>query len=181
MFIQQLQEKIIDYRYDKERFKLNDSYHWLTSVRSYRRMKDKLSAFTSCVKNKNERAKYGIGHRDIWSAGDYFLLILVNGLRTLARDAHGWPGTKEFGSFEGWQETLLQIADSLESTMEPYPILLEYKNLEMTQKIYGHDSEEAKAAAKVWIAAEDKASQERIKIRKEAFAWIAEHCDQLWD
>lgn len=61
-----------------------------------------------------ERARHGVARSDTWSFHDYAGIVLANGLRILAEDSHGWPGTEEYPTFESWTEKLNEIADKLE-------------------------------------------------------------------
>ena len=60
-----------------------------------------------------ERAKHGVAREDCWSFHDYAGIVLANGLRILAEDSHGWPGTEEYPTFESWQDKLNEMADKL--------------------------------------------------------------------
>ena len=179
--IETFQEKRNEKIFEKIFYKLNDSYKWNKPVEDFRSIIDKAQVLNDCMKNLSERSKYGVGHRDAWSLGDYLMVVIANGLRTLARDEHGWPGTEEFPTIEVWENKLVEIANALEATIEPYEELIEYKEYLVIRSLYGPDSEKAKEASKNWLNAEAKQCEERTKIRKEALAWIANHCDNLWD
>lgn len=167
-----------------EHIKLNYEYNVYKGIQTAKGIKNKLYEAKAAVKDTFERSKYGVSAHDAWSLGDYILVSISNGLRILARDAHGWPGTKEFPKFEDWQMKLLEVAEDLDSTTSEYVDKIadkEWHKYVVTKNVYGADSEEAEKAHDEWV---DKLTQEQEEIkktRKKAFKWIAEHCDQLWD
>lgn len=167
-----------------DEFELNNEYNFFDRIKYERRIQDKCLAVKSTIINSFERAKYGVSSRDAWSLGDYILVSVANGLRMLARDTHGWPGSEEFPKFEDWQFKLLEVAEQLESTTSEHIENIadkEWKKYVVTKDIYGSDSEETQKAHDIWWAALELEQNNIKQTRKEAFEWIAEHCDHLWD
>ena len=74
-------------------------YHWsiLRSVPSH-------------VINVYQRARYGFGHRDLWSFDQYLTRMLSKATSDLADVAHGYPGTPEFPTFESWIRFLRELS-----------------------------------------------------------------------
>lgn len=63
---------------------------------------------------KEERATYGVSKTDVWQFDIYLAKVISNGLKELARQAHGWPQCEEFPTFEVWVSELQRIAALLD-------------------------------------------------------------------
>ncbi len=139
-----------------------------------------------------ERARYGVSRVDGWSFHDYAGIVLANGLRILAEDSHGWPGTEEYPTFESWTAKLNEIADKLEQAsttdkqidkmfneiewgeedfkpagLEDFPDWLEKETSTPAFKEYSRRTDEIRNLAE--------------KNLKEAFEWLAKNWWGLWD
>lgn len=73
----------------------------------------------SVVLNVYQRARYGYGHRDLWSYDHYLAKQIAKATRELADIAHGYPTEFQevYGDERGlqeWQKYLRDIADDLE-------------------------------------------------------------------
>ena len=68
-------------------------------------------AVPSILRNYYERARYGVGHRDVWSFDTYLAGVIALGLRRLA-DGHSYPTDWEA---DDWDRALRTHADSLEA------------------------------------------------------------------
>lgn len=62
------------------------------------------------VGNK-ERRKWVVSHEDVWSFDIFLLTALANGLDIMAKEAHGWPESEEFPTFDSWVDALREAAD----------------------------------------------------------------------
>lgn len=165
-----------------EGLKLNYEYNLFNHIKKAKGIKNKFYEVESALKNSLERSKYGVSSHDAWSLGDYILISIANGLRILARDAHGWPGTSEFPKFEDWQMKLIEVADMLEGSIwDEDKDDREFSKYLTVKNIYGAESEETNAAYKKWIESLEERRKQNKEKRREAFLWIADHCDELWD
>lgn len=59
----------------------------------------------------DQRAKNGIADCDTWNFDNYLILIIIKGLRQLAKTTHGYPGRAPYNTFEEWQDYLFDLAD----------------------------------------------------------------------
>lgn len=58
-----------------------------------------------------QRMRYCVSEQDTWGFDGYLLVVLENGLRTLAKNAHGWPQSETYPEFEDWLNALNNAAD----------------------------------------------------------------------
>lgn len=88
---------------------------WYTRTwhRATRRWK-RLEQVPSKIVNTYERARYGFGHRDLWSFDHYIAGVISKATKDLADTSHGYPATEEFPTFESWRDFLREISHDLD-------------------------------------------------------------------
>ena len=74
----------------------------------------KVKRVPSLVRNVYERARYGYGHRDLWSFDHYLARVVSRAATDLAENGHGYPGTEEFPDEESWKNFLRELSRDLE-------------------------------------------------------------------
>ena len=65
-------------------------------------------------KFKRQRIHEGVADCDIWNLDAYLIRIIITGLRKLAKNCMGYPGTEPFTSHESWVAYLNDLADRFE-------------------------------------------------------------------
>lgn len=82
------------------------------------RMYKKHRYFRTYNKFKNQRIREGIADCDVWNLDAYLIHIITTGLRKLAKNCMGYPGTEPFTSHESWVAYLNDLADRFEKNEE---------------------------------------------------------------
>lgn len=139
-----------------------------------------------------ERAKHGVSRVDGWSFHDYAGIVLANGLRILAEDSHGWPGTEEYPTFESWQNKLNEMADKLiQASTTDRQIDIMYNEIEWSAedlKPAGLEDfndwlnrETRSPAFQEYSRRTDEINDLAEKNIKEVFEWLSKNWWGLWD
>lgn len=142
-----------------------------------------------------ERAKYGVANVDTWCFHDYAGIVLANGLRVLANESHGWPGTEEYPTFESWQDKLNEMADKLiQASTTDRQIDIMYNKIEWSAEDLKPAGLEDLEDFNDWLNKETKSpafqeySRRTDEIRnlaekniKEVFEWLSKNWWGLWD
>lgn len=124
-----------------------------------------------------QRVRHGYDRRSTWDLGHHLATTFANQLDTLADNAHGWPESDEFPTFEDWTAALRATAANLRRY---------------------NGSTELETATDTWIAlssdpgalpAEREAAMQKVAdieaadlaAAQAALRWVADHLAQLWD
>lgn len=91
----------------KERY----SSPWYEKV--FHRWSWKIRNRWSVTVNLYERARYGYGHRDLWSFDTYIAGVIGRASLELSKKVHGWPLGDEFPTYESWVEFLEELGRDL--------------------------------------------------------------------
>lgn len=82
----------------------------LPDIRAYKNCRD----FNTYKKFKRQRLRKGIADCDVWNLDAYLIHIIITGLRKLAKNCIGYPGTEPFTTHESWVAYLNDLADRFE-------------------------------------------------------------------
>lgn len=140
-----------------------------------------------------QRLRYGVSSADTWCLSNYLAKIISNGLRLLITELHGWPGPNLIPgveTFEDWQAKLEEIAMKLEFySTDTDTVIFDHIDWSKDEAIDGKDLLD-------WLHAEDKSpwpgqneycektdivEEVQYRFRREAFEWLTEYWDALWD
>lgn len=103
-----------------------------------------------------QRAKYGYCHQDLWDLGEYFMMVIADGMREFAEKSIGTPieycpdDADYDAAHEVWRGEILDIARKIENIM-------------VESHVGG------------WTP------EQRAEKNKEVFGWLAKHWDDLWE
>lgn len=139
-----------------------------------------------------ERAEYGVARVDTWAFYDYAAVVLANGLRILAQDSNGWPGTEEYPTAESWTAKLNEIADKLiQAATTDEQIDLVFNEIEWGQEDFRptgledfsdwFKKETSTPAFKEYSRRSDEIRDLAEKNLKEALDWMVANWWSLWD
>lgn len=112
------------------------------------------------IKYAWQRINEGICDTDVWNLDFYISKVIVDGLRRLAKTAHGYP--TEFGSFENWAKWLNDTADMIDQGINFNEENAEFFDSWTTDELIKKETE----SYKTW---------------KEGLYRVADYIGNLWD
>ena len=133
-----------------------------------------------------QRATRGYCDYDIWDFSSYLLDVLSGGLKHLADNHYGWPGTGDFPTDEEWTQFLNDMSDKFYRAQESndyYPAPMAEKWWDWYQvhldKMFDTKSENPYIDEMLDESRENEEKRERDFA--EAWSAIGEHFWCLWD
>jgi len=94
-------------------------FNWCYSTRYYLTHPWKwVSELFRNIRDAYHRARYGWCYTDVWELGYWLLAILPPMLRHMAEHGCGFPGDKDFPTYESWRLWLDMMANAIESVQE---------------------------------------------------------------
>jgi len=147
-----------------------------------------------------QRAEFGVCETDVWSFDIYMAKVMSNGLKELARVAHGWPsketwlGDFGFETYEEWISELNRIAklldfysgidgeeqkiwESIAWTDKDHQEMQFIDNGDGTSTWIDNPTENELR----WRELHRDYDDRRMKAKAEALSWIVKYWDALWD
>jgi len=156
---------------------------------------DNIKWFFKSFKFAAQRAKRGYSDYDLWDIGDYITGMSAQALEEFSKIKNGYPCSymkynKTENSDEGaevWQTEVRRCSCNLFCSLES----LEDFNYEVPEVPNRNITEREENGMKVyeiatdeefdkWSARMKEIADDRSKSRREAFLWLADHCEELW-
>ena len=147
------------------------------------------------LKNAWMRVTRGWSYMDLYNMDNYLTDVMIDMLRTLAREAHEYPGIEPFETPEKWTSWLWYIAGELEASKEEFyegknEFKEEYyKELDNWKIDFEKDengnliskSRELSDVAKKYFARDKELAEEAEKRRYDAMQQLNKYVRWLWD
>lgn len=132
-----------------------------------------------------QRITRGYCDFDYWDLDSYLSRLMADSIEALANNGHGYPGTKEFPTYESWQKYLLDITAKLRFSLSELPN--EYEDAwrgtfdKDTFKTVKELTPEEKEIRNNYLEKENQNEKLKLQAQDEALDMIKHVYNSLWD